>query len=236
MNHVDETRYLLTERGMRFLAARAGVPAATFRRHGGVTFSSKDHPRHGRVVRHREHTVGVNRFFARLAGEARAAGWQLAEWRNEAESTHRFATKDGRTAWIRPDSSGVLERGGESHPFLLEYDRGTLDAGDYRAKLEGYRRYYAAEEWQGDFSCEPVLLFVCSDDRAEDRVRGVADETAMQATVLTTAEWRFAGRTGRANGTFGEIWLPIHASDEARQGWPAVWAHVSRRRRQAEAW
>ena len=153
------TRYLLTETGMRSLAARAGVPPAIFARHGGVTITSARKPSGGRAVRHREHTLGVNRFAARLARGARAAGWRLAEWRNEAESTHRFIAEDGRVAWIRPDASGVLARGAERSPFLLEYDRGTLDSGDYRAKFEGYRRYYAVREWEDHFPSEPVLLF-----------------------------------------------------------------------------
>ena len=35
-NDVDEPRYLLTELGMRSIAARAGVPPAIYARHGGV--------------------------------------------------------------------------------------------------------------------------------------------------------------------------------------------------------
>ena len=40
VNDVDEPRYLLTELGMRSIAARDGVPPAIFARHGGVTFAS----------------------------------------------------------------------------------------------------------------------------------------------------------------------------------------------------
>ncbi len=188
VNDVDEPRYLLTELGMRSIAARAGVPPAIFARHGGVTFVSAQPSPSRQVVRHREHTLGVNRFAARLALDARAAGWRLAEWRNEAESTHRFVAEDGRIAWIRPDASGVLARGGDARPFLLEYDRGTLDSGDYRAKFEGYRRYYAAAEWEDHFPREPALLFVCSDHRAEARVRRVVNEWTGQAYVLVTTE------------------------------------------------
>ena len=44
-------------------------------------------------------------------------------------------------AWIRPDGSGVIAVSGRRAPFLLEYDRGTLDSGDFAAKFGGYRRY-----------------------------------------------------------------------------------------------
>ena len=198
-----EPRYLLTEPGLRSPAARAGVPAAMFARHGGVTFLSARRPSCRPVVRHREHALGVNRVAARLAQGARASGWRLTEWRNEAESTHRFRAEDGRVAWIRPDASGVLSRGAERRPFLLEYDRGTLDSGDYRAKLEGYRRYYAAQEWEDDFPAEPALLFVCSDRRAEARVGRAAREWAGTAPVLMATEWPHAGRDGGVHGLSG---------------------------------
>lgn len=219
MNHVDETRHVLTERGMRFLAARADVPAATFERYGGVTFVSREQSRHGRLIQHREHEIGVNRFFAQLAGDARAAGWHLAEWRNEAESTHRFMREDGRTSWIRPDGSGVLVRGAESRPFFLEYDRGTLDAGDYRAKFEGYLRYYGAGEWEGNFPCEPALLFVCSDDRSEERALR-ATRSLEDVSVYLTAEWLFNGLGTSAHGVLGAIWRSARAQSADRMHWP----------------
>ena len=116
MNDDDVPRYLLTELGMRSIAARTGVPPAVFARRGGVTFVSAKQPPGLSPVWHREHALGVNRVAARLALDARAAGWRLVEWRNEAESTHRFAAEDGRAAWIRPDASGVLARGRGAAP------------------------------------------------------------------------------------------------------------------------
>lgn len=220
MSNRHETRYVLTELGMRCLAAQAGVPAATFARHGGVTFIGDDESDLERVLRHRDHTIGVNRFFARLAEDARRAGWHLAEWRNEAESTRRFVTRDGRTSWIRPDGAGLLVRGAESRPFFLEYDRGTLDAGDYRAKFEGYRHYYAGREWEEDFPSEPVLLFVCSDDRAEERVCRAAAGADSGFSLLSTTEWRFERLEKGVPGTTGPIWQLFPNQRGARVAWP----------------
>ncbi len=212
-NDVDEPRYLLTELGMRSIAARAGVPPAIYARHGGVTFVSAQQPDRARVVRHREHTLGVNRFAARLALDARAAGWHLAEWRNEAESTYRFVAEDGRIAWIRPDASGVLVRGAEARCFLVEYDRGTLDSGDYRAKFEGYRRYYAAAAWRGEFPGKPGLVFVCTDHRAEDRVARLARSISPDLAMVMTCEWR--GERDPA-GLAGPVWRNQHEDRRRR--------------------
>lgn len=203
----DGDRYVLTELGMRYLAARAGTPPGTFARHGGVTFVEPDESEHPeRVLRHREHTIGVNRFFALLAEDARRAGWHLEEWRNEAESTHRFVDQDVSPAWIRPDGAGVLRRGAESHPFLLEYDRGTLDAGDYRAKFEGYRRYYGSEAWLDRCEEEPALLFVCSDSRAAARVSHAARHRELEIPLLITTESGSARSERNHEGLLGDIW------------------------------
>jgi hypothetical protein len=202
MNHDDEVRYVLTEQGMRFLASRAGVPQSTFGKHGGVTYTreaDRNQPEH--AVRQVEHTLGLNRFMVRLARDAHACGWLLAEWRNEAESTRRFTDQAGRAAWIRPDASGVIGGGEERVPFLVEYDRGTLDAGDYHGKLEGYRRYYEVKAWRMAFEREPLLLFVCADDRAERRVVDAVGAAAADTPILVTAEWRYP-----AAGALASVW------------------------------
>jgi len=207
MNHdgsdrPDDVRYVLTEQGMRFLAARAGVPPSTFGEHGAVTYvkeADQGHPE--RAVRHVEHTLGLNRFMVQLARDARARGWRLAAWHNEAESTCRFSEGAGPSAWIRPDASGVIDTREERVPFLVEYDRGTLDAGNYRGKFEGYRRYYKSEAWRTRFDQEPVLLFPCADDRAERRLVDALSTAAVHAPIVVAAEWRY-----RVEGTFGAIW------------------------------
>jgi|GEM_PF-2357409 len=206
-NHDEDVRYVLTEQGMRFLAARAGVPPSTFGEHGAVTYvkeADEAHPE--RVVRHTQHTLGLNHFMVRLARDARACGMRLAEWRNEAESTCRFVDESGQPAWIRPDASGLIGIGDERVPFLVEYDRGTLDAGDYRSKFEGYRRYYASEAWRTAFKHEPVLLFVCSNDDAERRVIRAATAVPQAMPLVSTTEWRIAHAR---DGALGDVWLHV---------------------------
>src|SRR5690606_11896920 len=131
-------------------------------------------------------TVGLNAFMVQLAHDAERLGGRLLEWRNEAESTQRFVI-DGRTSWIRPDASGLLLLEGTAHAFLVEYDRGTLDAGDYRPKLEAYARYFRARAWEAQFERAPRVLFACSDTRAEERVSHAVELETHDFDVLTTA-------------------------------------------------
>jgi len=223
MNHDDDVRYVLTEQGMRFLAARAGVPPSTFGEHGAVTYvkeADQGHTEH--AVRHVEHTLGLNRFMVALARDARARGWRLAEWRNEAESTCRFSDGAGPAAWIRPDASGLIDTDGERVPFLVEYDRGTLDAGNYRGKFEGYRRYYASEAWRTAFKHEPALLFVCVDERAARHVSlAVGDDRG--TPLLITTEARFSRHGSNPEGCVGAVWRR-----QVPGGVPMRWPSVPR--------
>ena len=99
---------------------------------------------------------------------------------------------------------------GRRAPFLLEYDRGTLDSGDFAAKFGGYRRYYAGRFWRRDWSSEPALLFVCRDDRAEERVTRAAWRASPRCDVrvplLLTSEWHFAQRRPVPAGLLGPVW------------------------------
>ncbi len=221
-NHDDDVRYVLTEEGMRFLAARAGVAPSIFGEHGAVTYvkeADQDHPE--RAVHHVEHTRGLNHFMVRLARDARARGWRLVEWRNEAESTCRFVDASGQPAWIRPDASGLIGIGDECVPFLVEYDRGTLDAGDYAGKFEGYRRYYASEAWRAGYTRQPALLFVCTDDRAAERVSSQAAPDERGIPLLVTTESRSARHGGNPDGCVGVVWRPRVPGGEFVR-WPSV--------------
>ncbi|MEX2374118.1 MAG: replication-relaxation family protein, partial [Dehalococcoidia bacterium] len=161
-----------------------------------------------------------NRFMVQLARDARARGWQLAEWHNEAESTCRFSDGAGPAAWIRPDASGVIDAGGERVPFLVEYDRGTLDAGNYRSKFEGYRRYYASVAWRTRFEQEPMLLFVCSDERAARHV-SLAARDERSIPLLITTEARSSRHGNNPEGCVGAVWRQqVPGGDLMR--WPSV--------------
>ncbi len=200
-------RLVLAPPGLRLLARREGVPPARYARFAGVGAPGTGSP--SGAVRHRAHQLGVNRVMARLAADARAAGGRLSACRNEARSTRRFR-HGGRAAWIRPDGSGVIASSGGRVPFLLEYDRGTLDSGDFAGKFGGYLRYYAARAWRRDWSSEPALLFVCADDRAEHRVARAAWRAGPRCDVrvplLLTSEWRFAQRRPVPAGLMGPVW------------------------------
>jgi len=192
--------WCVTERTRRMLADAEGVPRKGYRAVKAPSLPDDSATRPSMA-----HQLGINHVFARIARDARDAGWRLRVWRNEVDSVHLFVS-DGRNAWIRPDGSGTLCRANEERPFLLEYDRGTLDAGDYRGKFSGYARYFEAAEWRERFPTEPLLLFVCSDERAEERVVRAIKAAAITVPIFTTAEWRYDRLDNGGGGLFGEVW------------------------------
>lgn len=139
--------------------------------------------------------------------------------RNETEPSHHFQADD-RHSWIRLDGSGVLVREGRAWPFLLEYGRGTLDAGNFRVKFFGYRQYYEFEVWWESFAVEPALLFVCADTRAENRVVAAANEVEWAMPLRLTSEWRVPRDPANARGLLGPVWRSLGESLTTRQPWP----------------
>jgi hypothetical protein len=91
-------RYFLTDEGLRLLAARDGVPHRRYGRHGvlavGDSATDGEGQRLAGLLRHFEHTVGVNNFVVALAAEAslraRGQNHQLVHWRSAAEAQEWF--------------------------------------------------------------------------------------------------------------------------------------------------
>jgi len=205
MDRDNEARYVLTEKGIRFLAEHAGLSVGAFHERGGINPRKRWLDDQRGVARHVEHTTSTNRVLAQLAIDARASGGRLIEARNDAESAWSFTDTHDREHWIRPDASGIVELAGERIPFVLEYDRGTLDAGDFRGAFEGYRRFYRRQAWRERYVREPLLLFVCVDARAERRIVGAGKVAPRPLPLFVTTESRLVRREG-GGGRFARIW------------------------------
>ena len=212
----SEPRYLLSAGAMRFMAARSGMNARSFASIGQVTFVVPGEQSLDLAIVQRAHTLGINRTMSRLAGDARAAGWRLIEWRNESESSQRLSSGNG-VAFIRPDGSGVLWRRGSSRLFLLEYDRGSLQQHQFAVKFAGLRLYYEQRQWETEQAEAPPVLVVCLDNWAEEEVLAAAQDVAPLVPVMTTAEWRFLIDGRNESGLMGKIWrTPL---DTNRRSW-----------------
>lgn len=138
------------------------------------------------------HLLGVNAFYAALAGHARRhPDAALVDWMTEEEAA----------AWavdlVRPDAYGTWREAGQTVEFFLEYDRGTESLGRLVAKLSGYERL-EAERGQTAW-----VLFALAPRREPGARKALAGATVPIAT----------GRVDHPAGPQGEIWLPLQEAD-----------------------
>jgi hypothetical protein len=148
-------RYVLTARGLRLLAARAGLAPDTYRRIYGALDETAGRARRGLrfAQRNLAHTDGINSVYLALLAAARAAGGAL-QWRGEWACTQIYANGP-RLHTLRPDAEGrYCGPVGPLH-FFVEVDRGTARLWRLATKLAQYYAYRSHSERD-----EIVLLLV----------------------------------------------------------------------------
>src|SRR6266511_4357496 len=146
------------------------------------------------------HLVGVNGFFAALAGHARHhPDAALAVWLSERQCAARWGHV------VRPDGYGRWQHAAQAVEFFLEYDNGTEPLTRVLAKLHGYAELAAALH---PAALAPVLLWL----------PGPGRETALRAAMgrppvlVATATAR--GGTHPA----APVWLPAPQGGPRRPG------------------
>jgi Replication-relaxation len=163
------------------------------------------------------HTVGADGVFVGLAAGARraaAAGRDdaLLEWRGPA------ACARGR---VRPDGYGLYRHAGHLYGFFLEYDRGTMRPGEYRAKFAAYHDAWASGRFEREYDGLPTILVVTSGPGPERRIAGaiaaagVGREPPLPVLLTTTGRIE-----SDRSGLPGPIWREPGRS--ARRHWPVT--------------
>ena len=147
------------------------------------------------------HTVGVNGFFASLAGEARRGGGELARWMTEREAAKACGASGFAAGIVRPDGWAIWRDGGDELEFFLEYDRGTETLAALAAKLPGY------ESLEADRGVAAWVLFAFPTARREG--------TARRALAAATVAVATAALDGSA-GPHEAVWAPLRGSEPRR--------------------
>jgi hypothetical protein len=157
--------------------------------------------------RHREHLLGVNRFFVSLVeASLRFPDHGLERWTPEQEI-------QSKNNWIRHDGLGRYHHPGGTCDIYLEYDRGTEWHDQLVSKLRGYLLTY--ERWTKggweELDKVPNLIVVVPSEKRErawDRALENAldrfdlnDSTAVRLPMFVTSEELLKER-----GVLGRIW------------------------------
>jgi hypothetical protein len=147
-----EPRYLLTELGLKLLAARAGVPSRAYVRGGpflGRTLDREGQHRLGSLLYHPEHTAGINRFMASMAASPPGEARRLTRWFGTSESTFWLTQNENRN-WLQPDALGNLHWKSKTRRFFLEWDRGTMRWREMREKFDRYALLHCSSTQASD--------------------------------------------------------------------------------------
>ena len=216
------TRYFLTEAGLRLLAARDGVPHRRYGRHGvlavGDSATDGEGQRLAGLLRHFEHTVGVNSFVVGLAAEAanlqaKGQDHRLVQWLSAAEAQEWFRW-NGRWWHVWPDARFLYRAKGFDLDVFLEWDRATMRQRDYLQKFRAYGSFFASRQAGHLARCR--LLVVTTTPAAEHRIAEVIQSAAGTAPALLVAYLTTASRLAPA-GALGEEWRTADAG--GRQTW-----------------
>ncbi|MCW5848972.1 MAG: replication-relaxation family protein [Anaerolineae bacterium] len=225
----------LTAAGVVLAAAHQGLSVSAAIRHTGLVGGGADHPFGSRanLVQNFAHTWGVHALFMglyRTAQRFRARGSNdaVVEWWNAATCAERM---------IRPDAYGVYRHAGVSFGFFLEYDRGTMNTRDYRAKFSRYYTYRDRYLFKRQYTGMPTILVVTTDPTVENRIAHAAYTVGVGRKpplhILLTCEWRIHD-PHNPSALLGRIWRkPVPYCDE-REFLSQIWA-TERGERQGNA-
>ena len=139
-------RYVLTTRGLRLLARRAGLTPQAYRRIYGALDDTCGEARRGLVFARANlaHTDGINSVYLALLGATRLAGGEL-RWRGEWACTQTYLAGQ-RLHTLRPDAEGLFTGPAGALRFYVEVDRGTTRLWRLAGKLSQYYAYRAGTD------------------------------------------------------------------------------------------
>jgi len=138
-------RYVLTTRGLRFLATRVGVTPEAYRRIYGALDDRVETEKKRRGLRFAQrnlaHTDGINAVYLALLAAARTTDAELT-WRGEWACAQTYEDgPDLRT--LRPDAEVWYVGPGGTRELFVEVDRGTKRLDALQEKLAQYGVYRA---------------------------------------------------------------------------------------------
>ena len=184
-------RLALSDRALALSARRDRTSVGTARRRWSaapldpeapLTWRNVTGSRGRQLLRNVEHTGAVHWFLGSLAGQARAAGWEVVQL-DPPRRASRYFRHDGTFHSVRPDAAGVLRRGEQTVPFFLEWERRAVRPVTMAARLAPYLRYHSTRRPLDDHGVTPIVLVVFDDELAATHFLQVAVEEMEMAGV-----------------------------------------------------
>lgn len=196
--------YLLGYRGAQLLAAQRGASSPRPAVHADKIVRTLESP----TLRH---LLGVNQFFADLAGYGRGLGDDrigLPEGEGLVSCHSETWIRKYYRPLIRPDGYGLWTQHGTSLGFFLEYDTGTEPLGRVADKLDDYTGRYLdiARQLTG------MVLFWVATHRREQGLRKALGAKPCPVPIATASRDH-----GHPDGPAGEIWSVLATEAECHR-------------------
>jgi hypothetical protein len=161
------------------------------------------------------HTVAISEVHLAFEKACKRSGYSMGNWLNDnrlrSEGTKVRIASQRNPVTLIPDSyfTITVPNLGTTHCFL-ELDRGTMDSGDFKKKVEAYVAGYKSGEFNRRYGAQGYRVLTVVDGVGEARVTNLANATAnipsigrrfwfthmkrlSPETVLSDPIWQIAG-------------------------------------------
>lgn len=161
------------------------------------------------------HTVAISEVHLAIEKACQQSGYTIGIWLNDnrlrSEGMRVSIASERKPVPLIPDSyfTITVPNKGTAHCFL-EVDRGTMDAGDFKKKVEAYSAFYKSGEFHRRYGAPGYRVLTVVDGVGEGRVNNLVSATAnihsigrrfwfthmnrlSPATVLSEPIWKIAG-------------------------------------------
>ena len=174
----EQRRLALTDQGLALLARGDRTSVGVAKRRWSVspldpqaplTWRNVSGGRSRQLLRNLEHTAAVHGFLAALSRQSRSSGWEVVQLDPPMRASRYFRIGDSLRA-VNPDAFGILRKGAETWPFLLEWERRAVRPVTMAARLAPYLRYYSTHRPIDDHGVRPAVLIVFHDDLGGDAI------------------------------------------------------------------
>lgn len=203
-----EKRLILTETGLRLIAAMLGVHLAHIAERN---VSTQHWQQRGirQALQTIEHTEGIYTFLAQLQIQARKIDQELLWW----ETTRSFRRYHLQGTWhnLMPDALFEYQAQEVRIEAWLEWDTGSMHQKPLRAKFQAYAQYVRSQQYRHEHKVPPTLLVVTPHYGREQSLRRVAASVlgSFPLRVWTTTEQLF-----QVQGPLAAIWKTLGLEGE----------------------
>lgn len=198
-----EKRIVLTETGLRLMAALLGVHLIHLAKRNGSTQRWQQRGS-GYALHTIEHTAGIYRFLAKLQTQAKKLGQEVLWW----ETTRSFRRYHVQGAWqnLMPDALFAYQAKDAHVEAWLEWDTGSMHLKPMAVKFTSYAQYVRSQQYRQEHRTPPKLLLVAPQNGREQSLRTVAASVlgSLPLTIWTTTEPLL-----NVQGPLGAIWKPL---------------------------